>query len=393
MHYDFDTIVPRKGTGCIKYDGAKENGLPEDILPLWVADMDFRTAPEILSRMKDSVSHGIFGYADPGDGYDKAVIRWYEERFDWRIEKEWLVRTPGVVFALSAAVRAFTKEGESVLIERPVYYPFSDVILSGNRKLVNSPLLYKNGHYEIDFEDFEEKITENAVRLFLLCSPHNPVGRVWKEWELKKMADICIKHDVIIISDEIHSDFVYPGNKHTVLATLSAEVADRAVICTAPSKTFNLAGLQISNIVISNPVLRKKFVKAVHSIGYLECNIFGLVSCQAAYEEGGPWLDELKQYLWENYLYVKEYIETRMPRIKLLKPEGTYLLWMDFGALGLSTEELESFITKKAGLWLDGGTMFGEEGKGFQRLNMACPRATLKQAMERLEKAYTSYTS
>lgn len=245
MKYDFDSIVERRGTNCLKYDFARERGKREDVLPLWVADMDFQTAPEIQRRLHEAVSHGIFGYSEGKDAYFEAVCVWYRSHFDWEVKRSWLVKTPGVVFALAAAVRAFTKEGEAVLLQQPVYYPFTEVISDNGRICINSPLRLESGHYRIDFEDLEEKIERHHVKLFLLCSPHNPVGRVWEEWELRKLGDICLRHDVVVVSDEIHGDFTWNGHRHCVFSALSKELADITVTCTAPSKTFNLAGLQI----------------------------------------------------------------------------------------------------------------------------------------------------
>lgn len=387
MNYDFDTVIDRRGTDCLKYDFAKERGKREDVLPLWVADMDFRTAPEILERLEKTVQHGIFGYSEGKEDYFQAVQNWYDEHFGWKVQRNWLVKTPGVVFAIAAAIRAFTKEGDSVLLQQPVYYPFSEAILDNHRNLVNNPLKLVDGHYEIDFEDFERKIEENEVRLFLLCSPHNPVGRVWKEWELRKLGDICLKHGVLVVSDEIHSDFTYEGYVHHVLAGLDPKYADITITCTAPSKTFNLAGLQVSNIFISNPKLKKQFREAIASAGYSQVNLMGLVACKAAYENGGEWLAQMKSYLAENLTFVKTFLRERLPEIRLIEPEGTYLIWLDFRELKLSEEKLEDLIVNKARLWLDSGAMFGVDGEGFERMNIACPRKTLCRAFTQLEEA------
>ena len=384
---DFNVFINRKDTNSLKYDFMTERGKPENLLPLWVADMDFQTAPAILERLEQTVKHGVFGYSETKEPYYDAVAGWYELHFDWRIEKDWLIKTPGVVFALAAAVRAFTKEMDGVLIQQPVYYPFSEVILDNDRVLVNNSLKLTDGHYEIDFEDFEKKIVEYQVKLFLLCSPHNPVGRVWKEWELKRIGDICLKHRVIVVSDEIHSDFVYPGHRHQVFANLGTEYADITVTCTAPSKTFNLAGLQISNIIISNPVLRRKYLKAVAAAGYSQANLMGIIACQAAYELGEDWLSGLKEYLLENLNFLRAYLREKLSEIKLIEPEGTYLLWLDFRELNLTEREREWLIVEKAGLWLDSGAMFGPDGDGFERINIACPRETLAKALKQLEEA------
>lgn len=387
MKYNFDEIIDRTGTDCLKYDFAAESGMPEDILPLWVADMDFRTAPCITQRIQKDVEFGIFGYTDSKDDYFHALANWYETYFDWKIEKSWLVKTPGVVFALATAVSAFTKEGEGVMLQQPVYYPFSGVIRDTHRKIVNSGLILKDGRYEMDFADFEEKIVRENVRLFLLCSPHNPVGRVWKKEELQRIGEICLKYDVKIVSDEIHSDFVYPGHKHHILLTVDERLKEISIICTAPSKTFNLAGLQVSNIFIPDPKLRQAFTQQIALTGYSQVNMLGLHACQAAYEGGREWLEQLKIYLRENLDFAREYLEKNLPQIKLIEPEGTYLIWLDCRALGLPEEKLEELIVHKAKLWLDSGAIFGKAGEGFERINIACPRATLEKALKRLKEA------
>ena len=387
MKFDFDKVIQRKGTNSLKYDFAEEYGKPADALPLWVADMDFQTAPPILKRLEQLVQHGIFGYTDHKEDYVQAVKNWYQHRFAWDIQGEWIVKMPGVVAALAMAVRAFTKEGDSVLIQRPVYHPFSSVVETNRRNLVNNPLKLVNGYYEIDFDDFEKKIVEHQVKLFILCSPHNPVGRVWKEWELKRMGDICLKYKVLVASDEIHSDFVWQGFRHRVFASLSPAYQEITITCTAPSKTFNLAGLQAANVMIADPQLREKFRQESWSSGYSELNAMGLAACQAAYEEGGEWLEELKEYIWGNYLFLKEYLEAKMPQITPGVLEGTYLAWLDFRNLGLGEEKLEEMIVNRARVWFNGGTVFGPEGEGFQRVNIACPRPVLAEALKRLEQA------
>ena len=384
MKYDFDKVVDRHGTNCLKYDFAIERGKPADILPLWVADMDFQTAPAILERLEETVKHGIFGYSDGKEGYFAAVQNWYRERFGWETKPEWLVKTPGVVFALAAAVRAYTKEGDGVLLQQPVYYPFSEVITDNGRKIVNSPLKITDGYYTMDFDDLETKIVENKVKLFLLCSPHNPVGRVWSEEELRRVGEICLRHGVLVVSDEIHSDFTYGENIHHVFASLDEKYAAITTTCTAPSKTFNIAGLQISNIWISNPELRARFRAEVTAAGYSQVNLMGLVACQAAYETGEEWLKELKIYLEGNLDYVRTFLKENLPEIKLTEPEGTYLLWLDFKSLGMKEEQLKDLVENKAKLWLDSGAMFGPDGEGFERINIACPREILKQALTQL---------
>lgn len=385
--FDFDKVIPRKGTNSLKYDFSVELGKGEDVLPLWVADMDFPTAPAILESLQKKVAHGIFGYSEGKEDYFQAVSGWYEKHFQWKVKKSWLVKTPGVVFAVAAAIRAFTEEGDAILIQQPVYYPFGQVIENNHRKLVSSPLKQNQGHYEMDFEDFEDKIIKEQVKLFILCSPHNPVGRVWEEWELRKVGDICKKHGVLVISDEIHNDFVWEDHRHTVFVSLSPEYEDMTITCTAPSKTFNLAGLQISNIFIPNPQLKRKFKKEIAATGYEEIGLMGLVACQAAYEGGEEWLRELKEYIWNNYLFLEKYLAEKIPQLQPVRPEGTYLAWIDCRGLGLTETEREELIVKKAGLWLDSGAMFGKEGEGFERMNLACPRKILEAALQRLENA------
>lgn len=387
MKYDFDNIINRKNTNSLKYDFARERLMPEDILPLWVADMDFKTAPAIINRLKNTVDHGIYGYSDSKADYYETVSNWYEKHFGYKIKNSWIIKTPGVVFAIAMAIRALTDAGDSVLIQNPVYYPFSEVIRDNDRVLINNSLVRKENKYEIDFEDFEKKIVDNNVKLFILCSPHNPVGRVWNEWKLRKLGDICIKHNVYIVSDEIHSDFVYPGYKHIMLNTLSKEYEKITITCTAPSKSFNLAGLQISNIIIPNGEIRKKIKKEISKVGYSQVGIMGIIACQAAYEEGEEWLEELKKYIYSNLGYLRKYLEEKIPEIELVEPEGTYLVWLDCSKLGISGKELEEFIVHKAGLWLDVGHIFGKEGDNYIRINIACPKAILDKALCQLEKA------
>ncbi len=389
MKYNFDEIIDRKGTNCLKYDFASERGKPEGVLPLWIADMDFKAPDIVLERLSEIVNHGIFGYSDSKEDYFLVLKNWFEKKFGWKVKEEWLVKTPGIVFAIAAAIHAFTKEGDAVLIQQPVYYPFSETILDNKRKLVNSPLKRTGDRYEIDFEDFEEKIIQEQVKLFIFCSPHNPVGRVWEKDELKRIGEICLKHGVIVVSDEIHSDFVYPGHQHTVFASLSKEISDITITCTAPSKTFNIAGLQISNIFIENPVLREKVKKAIAQTGYSQVNQIGLAACQAAYEGGEEWLEELKEYLAGNIEYTRAFLKEHLPKITLIEPEGTYLLWLDFKAYNLTEEEREELIVKKAGLWLDSGSMFGPDGEGYERINIACPRKTLEKALWQLKEVFS----
>ncbi len=387
MKYDFDEKIDRRNTDCLKYDFAAERGKPYDALPLWVADMDFRTAPGIIERAAADAVFGIYGYTESKDDYFQAVANWYQTYFDWTVEKQWLVKTPGVVFAIGMAVQALTKEGDAVMIQQPVYYPFSEVIRDNNRRLVNNALVLRDGHYEIDFEDFERKIREEKVKLFVLCSPHNPVGRVWTKEELLRLGNICGEYGVKVVSDEIHSDFVYEGRKHYVFSTVAPDFGEFSFICTSPSKTFNMAGLQVSNIFIPNAQIRKAFLKQMSAAGYSQINMIGLHACKAAYETGREWLEELKKYLKGNLDFVKGYLENNLPQVRLIEPEGTYLIWLDFRGLGLTEAQRKHLILHEAGLWLDSGVMFGKEGEGFERVNIACPRAVLEEACKRLAQA------
>ncbi len=411
--YNFDKITNRKGTNCLKYDFAVERGKPADVLPLWVADMDFPVSEEISKSLHAAVEHGIYGYTQPKDAYYNAVMNWMERKHNWKTKREWIVKTPGVVFALGAAVKAFTDPGDAILIQNPVYYPFTNIIRDNNRKVVDNTLVYHpvtertvvpvttddvseqqinnvgtvSPAYQIDFEDFERKIEQEHVKLFILCNPHNPVGRVWTVEELQKLGEICLRHHVIVVSDEIHNDFVYPGYEHTVFANVDPRFAEFTLTCTAPSKTFNLAGLQISNIFIPNENLRKAFKTEIDRTGYDEPNALGVVACEAAYRAGEDWLEQLRAYLLKNLNFLRDFLQEKIPQIHLVEPEGTYLVWLDCSELGITGKELDQFIVDKAGLWLDGGSMFGPSGAAFQRVNIACPQATLELALNKLKAA------
>lgn len=389
MAYSFDKIVDRRGTDSLKYDLAARRGMPGNVIPLWVADMDFPSPPEVLEALVEKSRHGIFGYSDTiSDDYFNALADWYSNRFGWQLSPKWLVKTPGVVFAICTAIRALTDEGDAVLIQEPVYYPFAGSVRANDRKLVVNELVYRDGRYSIDFADFEEKIEKNRVKLFILCSPHNPVGRVWTKEELAAMGEICLKYGVKVVADEIHEDFVYPGYRHHVFETVMPEFADITITCTGPTKTFNMAGLQISNVFISNTDLRKRFKQELERTGYSQPNIMGLVACRAAYRHGAKWLDDLISYLVSNLDLLRDFLRKELPFIRLVEPEGTYLVWLDFRALGLPDKELNELIVHKAGLWLNSGPMFGAGGEGYQRINIGCPAAILQEALERLKKAF-----
>ena len=382
--YDFDRIIERKGTNSVKYDGDKAQ--VDGMIPMWVADMDFETLPEIKEVLVKRAEHGIFGYAAPTDTYYQSVINWMKDRHHFDVKKEWIVCTPGVVTALKLAVKAFTKENDNVLIMKQVYYPFDASIHLNNRNVIECPLVF-NEEYSCDYELFEKTIIDNNIKLFILCNPHNPIGKVWKKEELYQIGMICKKHNVKVVSDEIHMDFVYDGNVHVSFYNVDESFKDFAVICTAPSKTFNLAALQTSNIIIADGTMRKMFIDTKNANGVTDPNIFGLDACQAAYTYGHKWVDELLDYLQGNIDYMTQFFEENIPEIKVIKPEGLYLIWVDMRALGLNNDELESFMLNDAKLWLDEGYIFGTGGSGFERFNVACPRIILKKALDQLKDA------
>jgi cystathionine beta-lyase len=383
MKYDFDSVIDRRNTCSIKYDPVSR-GKPDDVLPMWVADMDFSTPPCVQDALAQRVRHGIFGYSEPDAAYWVAVQGWFKGRFEWNVEREWLMITPGVVNAIYLAIRALTKPGDGVVVQQPVYYPFNSAVRQTGRNLLVNELVYCEGRYSIDFEDFENQIKQ--AKLFILCNPHNPVGRVWTRDELMRMGEICLRHGVTVISDEIHQDFIFTGYRHHVFAGLDKRFADIAVTCTSPSKTFNLAGLLYANIFISNESLHAQFKQEYINCGLGQPDLMGLLSCQAAYTGGAEWLGELISYIAGNFSLLRESLKNNNPKIKLVEPEGTYLAWLDCSELGLSGHELEAAVTNKAKLWLNNGPSFGRGGEGFQRMNLACPSSVLRDALERLKK-------
>lgn len=383
---NFDEVVDRKDTDCLKYDFAVRRGKPEDVLPLWVADMDFKVSSYVEDALIERVKHGVFGYSESREDYFEAVASWQKKRRNWTIEPEWLIKTPGVVFALAMAVKAYTEPGDCVLIQQPVYYPFTEVIVDNERCVVSSDLVFTPaGTYEMDFVDFEAKIVENKVKLFLLCSPHNPVGRVWTKEELLKIGEICLKHHVTVVSDEIHHDFIFKGEHH-VFADLSEELREISVVCTSPSKTFNLASMLISNILIPNTELRKKFQKQVDAAGISQLSALSLEAVKASYTYGEEWYQGLMAYLKDNIAFTEQFVKENMPGVRMIENQGTYLVWLDFREAVPDVEELDRRIIYDAKLWLDSGKIFGDTGKGFQRINVACPKSVLKTALNRLAK-------
>ena len=385
--YNFDEIHDRRNTSSIKWDFGLERMGRDDLLPLWVADMDFKLPDEVIADIVKRAEQGIFGYTDPRESYLGPVKDWYKRRHGMDVKSEEITVVPGVVYAIALAVRAYTNPGDAIIIQQPVYYPFASSITQNGRKLVNNQLVYKDGRYEIDFEDFEKKITENDVKMFIFCSPHNPAGRVWKKEEVMRLAEICKRHDVYVFSDEIHSDFIFKGHKHTSFLTLPDEYKEKLIVGTSASKTFNLAGLQVSNIFIPNEDTRKRFRKENGAAGYEQPNVLGMVATRSVYEKGEQWLDELLEYLEGNVSYVRDFLKENLPQVKLIEPEGTYLVWLDFSEVTDDYKELEKIIVDKAHLWLDAGIIFGRESALFERINIACPRQIVVQAMEQLKEA------
>ena len=382
---DFDTVIDRKGTYSLKYDFARERRMPEDLLPLWVADMDFRTTSYVEDAIVKRAAHGIYGYSEPDSFYFDAVSSWISRHHGWNVRREWLVKTPGVVFALAMCVKVFTKPGDGVLLQLPVYYPFMEVIEDNGRRIVSSDLIRnEDGYYVMDAEGFERKIKEENIKLFFLCNPHNPVGRVWTKDELVTIGDICVRNGVTVVSDEIHQDFVFEG-KHIPFASIKKEYEDISITCTSPSKTFNLASMLLSNIFIPNAGLRHSFRKEVDAAGISQLSVFGLIACETAYRDGEVWYEAMMSYVRSNIEYVKEFTDKRLKGVEMCPHEGTYLVWLDFRGTGLSADELDYKIIHEAKLWLDSGRIFGPIGEGYQRINVACPRAILKEALERIE--------
>lgn len=389
MKYDFETLIPRKNMGSRKWNVMAQHNpnAAEDVIPLSVADMEFRNPPELAQGLKDYIDRSILGYTLPNNAFYQSVARWMKNRHQWDIKPEWLVQAPGVVNALFGIVKTFTEPGDGIIIMQPVYYPFSAAITQNGRELVNNALIYEDYAYRIDFDDLEKKAKDPKNKMLILCSPHNPIGRVWTREELEKVGRICIDNNVLVVSDEIHFDFILTGHKHTVFANISEEFAQHCIICTAPSKTFNIAGLKISNIVIPNDHLRKQLLEKNQRD--FASNALGIQACRICYDDCGAWKDEMLCMIEYNYQQVKKFVEEKLPQIKVIELQGTYLLWLDCTALGLSDEELEK-LTLGADLYLDEGYLFGPGGSGFERINLACPTRYLMAAMERFQKAISA---
>ena len=389
MSYDFETLVDRSGQGAGKWDAMREGRpeLPKDIVPFSVADMEFKTAPEIVDGLKKYLDTHILGYTSPTEEYRSTVCRWMKEQHQWDVTPESICCTSGVVSARYLLVAALTQEKDGVILMPPVYYPFYSAVTALGREVKKCPLLYENGAYSINFELLEQVAAESSSKLLIFCSPHNPVGRVWKKEELRNVWEICKKHGVRIISDEIHFDIILPGHTHTVFQN-AVDCKEEVVVCTAPSKTFNLAAMQTSNIIIPLEEDRKKLQAVRDRIAYHDPNALGLEACRLAYTLGKPWMEEMREAVSGNYRFAVEFLKKHLPEIKPIELQGTYLLWLDCTALGKTKEELESFMVNDAQLFLDEGYLFGEEGSGFERVNLACPQWVLKAGLERLERAF-----
>lgn len=382
MKYDFDNIINRKNTNSVKWDTSQE----KDIIPMWIADMDFKTAEPVIKALEKRVQHGIFGYGAIPQAYYEAEANWWDKRHNFKIKKEWIEATTGVIPSLSAVVQAFTEPGDKVLIQSPVYNYFNTSITNNKCDVVLNELKYNGEFYEIDFDDFEKKALDEKVKIFILCNPHNPVGRVWSKEELERLGEICLKHNVLVLVDEIHRDLVYKENKHIPFASISESFLMNSITCTAPSKTFNIAGLKTSNIIVANEECRKKVNKSLNINETIEPNVFGIESLIAAYNEGEEWLDQLLEYLQENRDYLISYINEKIPKLKVVKLEATYLIWIDCRSLGISSKELSKKIFEQGKLRINDGQTYGEVGEGFIRINIACPKVLLKEGLERLEK-------
>jgi len=388
MKYDFDAVIPRHGTDSLKWDALGRLFDDKDLLPLWVADMDFAAPPPVVDALNKRAGHGVFGYTVCLPRYYDAVIRWMERRHGWAVDPRWIVFSPGVVPALNLLVECLTEPGDGVIVQQPVYYPFMAAARDHGRRLLNNPLVLDGGRYRMDFDGLARLAKGQGARLMILCSPHNPVGRVWGREELRRLGDICLSGGITVIADEIHHDLVYPGLNHLPFASLSAEFLENAVTCTAPSKTFNLAGLQASNIIIADKKKRRAFRAALDKYGLSLPGSFAVTAVEAAYLHGGQWLDALMEYLAGNLAFLNGFIALELPEIKVIQPEATYLVWLDCRALGMDRDGLRGFMRQKARLALDDGFIFGSpEGDGFQRINIACPRAVLAESLGRMAKA------
>lgn len=381
MKYNFDEDINRAGTDCYKYDMRKDIFGTDDLLPMWVADSDFKTAPEVMDAIEARCKHGVFGYTFTADDYFNAIIHWNKSRHNWDIQKEWIHFSPGVVPSLNMAVMSLTEPGDNVIVQTPVYFPFYSAITAHERNIIRNPLLLEDGRYHMDLDDLKKKI-DKKTKLLFLCSPHNPTSNVWSKNELLEICQLCVENDIIILSDEIHADLIFSGFKHIPTATLSEEIAQRTITLMAPSKTFNIAGLSSSYIVSKNKELLDKMTWLLKNLHLTNGNLFGLTATIAAYTKGAAWVDEMMVYIENTARYVDEFLKANLPEVELIEPEGTYLLWLDFQKTGIARKELNEILINKAKVGFSDGAMFGKEGAGFQRMNIACPKSYVEHALK-----------
>ena len=387
MKYNFDEQINREDTNSIKYDFRKFYFGTEDVLPMWVADMDFRTPDFILNAIKNRADHPVLGYSFRSDAYHNSIINWLQSRHQWIIKKEWISFSPGVVPGLTLAVTAFTNPGDKIIVQPPVYFPFYSSIEGPGRAVVHNPLKLYNGRYYFDFEDLQHKI-DKQTKMLILCSPQNPGGMVWEKKELEELANICLKNDILILSDEIHSDLALRPNKHTPLAAISDEIAQNVITYMSPSKTFNIAGLSTAYVVIPNTQLKKEYDRVLEYHHLHIGNVFGNIALEAAYNYGSEWLDQMLEYVQDNINYISDFFKNEIPKIKVIQPDGTYLIWIDFNGTGLSHSEIKELLIHKAKVGLNDGSAFGIGGEGFFRMNVACPRATVVESLKRIHKTF-----
>jgi cystathionine beta-lyase len=386
MRWNFDEVVERERTDSIKYDLREDVFGRKNVIPMWVADMDFKTPSFIVDKLINRVNHEIYGYSFRPPEYYNSIIKWLSLRHNWQIEKDWICFSPGIVPALNICTLAYTRPGDSVIVQPPVYFPFFSAVENHGRQLVYNQLIERDGSWTMDFDSLNSCISEKT-KMIIISNPHNPVGRVWLPEELEKLADICLKNNILIITDEIHFDLILPGFRHLPLASISEKIADITVTCIAPSKTFNLAGLSTSSLIISNPVLRKYFNKKIESLHVGNGNIFGTVASIAAYSDGAEWVDALMEYLDENVNYVRKFCSELIPEIIPVQPEATYMIWLDCRKFSMTGKELQDFFVNKAGVGMNEGSTFGPGGEGFMRMNLGAPHATVIKAMEQIERA------
>lgn len=389
MKYNFDEIIARRGSGSYKWDSSPK----EDVLPMWVADMDFKTSPAIISAVADRVQHGVFGYVKVLDDYYDSVVSWFSRRHSFNISPEWILYTSGVVPALSSIVHAFARNGGSVVLQTPVYNCFFSSIRNNGANIIESPLVYSDGRYTVDYDDLERKVSLPGVRLFILCNPHNPAGRVWTREELVRMGEICIKHDVLVVSDEIHGELAMPGFDYIPFGSISDEFLQHSITCTSASKAFNIAGLQMANIITPNPEYRTLIDKSINIKEVCDVNPFGVVATIAAYNQSADWLDQLRQYLYDNYLTLCQFFSHNLPLLYVLPLEGTYLVWVDCSSFVESTDVFVAQLRQKTGLWITNGSVYGDCGKSFVRINIACPRSLMMEGLELFRDFYNSFVS